>query len=283
MNGLLLLDKPAGPTSAAALAGAKKALGAKKAGHAGTLDPQATGLLVLAFGEATRWLPYLPSDKRYVAGIRFGLETDTEDVWGRELARKELKAGEGEIRAVLESLQGLSEQVPPMVSALKRDGKPLYEYAREGVELERRARKVEIYGLKVLKVDGAEAEFEVHCGSGTYVRSLCAEAGRRIGSGACMSSLRRTQVGPFRVEDADPARLLGPEEALAHLKEYKVPKAEETHLSQGRDLLLPQGDYKEGEAFRLNSLEGKLLGLGAPAADGRGGWKMHPERVFSGA
>src|SRR5258708_4003744 len=209
MTGLLLVDKPAGLTSHDMVDRARSQFGEKRSGHAGTLDPQATGLLVIALGEATRWLPYLPSDKRYVAKVRFGLETSTEDIWGKELRRCDCSAlDEGSIRGALTELKQRTSQVPPMVSALKHQGRRLYQYAREGVEVERKARPMEIFSVSVLGIFGAEAEFEVHCGGGTYVRSLCAEAGRSLGVGGCMSALRRSAVGPFRIEDAAGLELL---------------------------------------------------------------------------
>jgi tRNA pseudouridine55 synthase len=176
--------------------------------------------------------------------------------------------------------------VPPMVSALKHQGRRLYEYAREGVSVERKARVLDIRELKVLSIGKGEAEFEVHCGSGTYVRSLCAEAGRMAGTGACMSALRRTAVGSFRIEDAAPlenldeSRLLGAEKALAHLKEYKVPAGAERFLGNGRDFDLAPGDYEESETWRLSSQDGRLLALANPKRSGAT-WRMHPARVFA--
>jgi tRNA pseudouridine55 synthase len=289
MTGLLLVDKPAGLTSHDVVDRLRQKLGEKKAGHAGTLDPQATGLLVLAFGDATRWLPYLPGDKRYLAKAAFGLETDTEDIWGKELRRADASGlSQAQIRGALEALKGRTSQVPPMVSALKHQGRRLYELAREGVEVERKARPMEIFEIKVLRVSlGAqpEAEFEVHCGGGTYVRSLCAEAGTVLGSGGCMSALRRTAVGPFRIEgalpweEALPTSLLGADKALAHLKEFQVPPAAEKSLGNGGDLELAPGEYDEAETWRLNSQDGRLLALASPKRGGSG-WRMHPSRVF---
>ena len=287
MHGLLLIDKPAGLTSHDVVARARRELKEKKSGHAGTLDPQATGLLVLAFGDATRWLPYLPGDKRYRARVKFGIETDTQDAWGRVTAQKDashLKADE--IRAALLALKSETSQVPPMVSALKFQGKPLYEYAREGVEIERAPRKLEIFDLKVTEVQGDEAEFELHCGSGTYVRSLCALAGARLGVGACMSALTRLSVGPFqlagacKLEQMDASRLLGPQVALGHLKEYQVAAADEPALAHGQALAMPEGSYDESETWRMSASDGTLLGLATPKRS-EGGWRLQPERVFA--
>lgn len=289
MTGLLLVNKPAGLTSHDVVDRARAALNEKKSGHAGTLDPQATGLLVIAFGDATRWLPYLPSDKRYAATVRFGIETVTEDIWGKETSRRDAsKLGEPDIRRTLESLVSEKSQVPPMVSALKHKGKPLYEYARQGIEIERKARPLEVYEIKVTAIRPEEADFEIHCGTGTYVRSLCAKAGRMLNVGACMSALSRTAVGPFRLEDAcsieamDASKLLGPDKALAHLREFKVSSSAEKFLGQGRDLAMEPGEYDASETWRLNSSDGRLLGLGSPKQNG-GAWAMHPDRVFARA
>jgi tRNA pseudouridine55 synthase len=284
MDGIALVQKAAGMSSHDVVAAARKRLGEKKSGHGGTLDPQATGLLVLAFGDATRWLPYLPGDKRYRARIRFGLETESEDIWGKVLRRSETQVLEKEIREVLESLRELKEQVPPMVSALKHQGRPLYEYARQGLEIERAARPLEIFELKVLGVEGQSAEFEVHCSAGTYVRSLCAEAGRRLKVGACMEALSRTACGQFRLESAWPlealeaSKLLGAAEALSHLKERRLSEGEAKIVGQGGDLGM-EGSAGAGEAWRLNSEDGRLLAL-AESQERAGAWSLHPKRVF---
>jgi tRNA pseudouridine55 synthase len=205
MTGILLLDKPAGMTSHDVVAKVRKVLATREVGHAGTLDPQATGLLVLAVGGATRWLPWLLASKTYRTSLRLGLATDTEDVWGVPIAQDEAPApGEAAWRGALEGLTRLTEQVPPMVSALKVGGRRLYELAREGRSVERAPRPVSITAVRVLAVRGQEADLDVDCGPGTYVRSLCVEAGRRLGRPACMTSLRRLRSGAFDVEQALP-------------------------------------------------------------------------------
>ena len=290
-RGILLIDKPAGMTSHDVVARLRRELGRKDLGHAGTLDPQATGLLVVALGAATKWLPYLPSDKLYSAALHLGLETDSEDIWGKELRRSDASAlDEARVRQALESLKGLSEQVPPMVSALKRGGRPLYELAREGVEVERPPRPIEIHALKVTAVRLPEADFEVHCGGGTYVRSLCAEAGRRLSVGACLSRLRRLACGGFKVDqaldqalwtkDALLGALLGPEQALANLGRRELTQAQAADVSHGRAVALEQGE--EGQVLRLHGPDGSLAAL-AVAGLKEGRWLAQPERVFSAA
>ncbi|MGH7441449.1 MAG: tRNA pseudouridine(55) synthase TruB [bacterium] len=284
MDGLLLLDKPAGLNSRAVVNAAQRALGRCDLGHAGTLDPQATGLLVLALGSATRWLPYLPGDKTYRATVRLGLATDTEDVWGKETARTEGPVPEpAAFRAALESLTDLREQVVPMVSAVKREGRRLYELAREGVTVERAPRPVRILELRVLDLRGLEADFEVVCGAGTYVRSLCVEAGRRLGLPACMAALRRLGHGGFSVDQALPseawsretleAALLPADRALTHLPERRLDLAEADDVRHGR----PVRQLGLEAGFWRLTLEGRLLAL-AEAVPALG---LRPKRVFA--
>lgn len=283
-HGVLLLDKPAGPTSHDVVARVRTVLGIREAGHAGTLDPQATGLLVLAVGAATRWLPYLPGGKTYRARLTLGLATDTEDIWGQPLERDDAAAPEpGELRRALEGLVDLRFQVPPMVSAVKQGGRKLYELAREGLKVERAPRPVSVLAVRVLAVEGQEAEFEVDCGPGTYVRSLCVEVGRRLGRPACMSGLRRLRCGPFGVEQAlDPGRwdaqgmadaLLGPERALAHLPALELDGPQAEAVGHGRSV---ERAEPQAGAWRLNH-QGRLLAL-AEAAPAEG--RLHPKRVF---
>jgi tRNA pseudouridine55 synthase len=289
MDGLILIDKPAGPSSHDVVAEVKRALKEKKVGHAGTLDPQATGLLVLALGSATRWLPYLPGDKRYQATLKLGLETDTEDIWGKELKRSDASGVSDEALAkALLALKDSKEQRPPMVSALKHQGKPLYAWARQGVDVERAARPMEIFEIKLGLRRGDEMDFEVHAGSGTYVRSLCREAGQVLGVGACMAALRRTQVGAFDIKNAVPpaqasaACVLGAEQALGHLKSYAVPDSDLSALGRGQGLAFEDGSWDESETWRMTGSGGELLALGSPKRLGSA-WRMQPKRVFSKA
>jgi len=206
LDGVLLLDKPEGLSSNHALQRAKRALNARKAGHTGTLDPFATGLLVCCLGRATKLAGrLLDSDKGYVATVRFGEETDSGDLTG-QIVSAVPEGFEGISRealdAVLPEFRGDIEQIPPMHSALKRDGKPLYKYAREGIELERPPRPVTIHALNILSVTPAEAVLEVLCSKGTYIRTLAQDIGRRLGCGAHLTALRRTHVGPFCVDQA---------------------------------------------------------------------------------
>jgi tRNA pseudouridine55 synthase len=287
MNGILLLDKPQGLSSHDVVARIRRALGTREVGHGGTLDPNATGLLVIAVGHATRWLPYLPGDKRYAATLKLGLATDTEDIWGLETARDERPAPPAEeLKKALESLVELREQVPPMVSALKQDGRRLYELAREGQVVERAARPVEIKAVTVSALRGLEADFTVDCGAGTYVRTLCVEAGKRLGRPACLSALRRLRHGGLRVEDALPearwtkdaleASLLGADAALAHLPAHACSDGEAADLGFGRALKLDQ--RPQAGAWRLNH-QGRLLALAEASTEEP--WRLQPRRVFA--
>lgn len=206
LDGVLLLDKPEGLSSNHALQRAKRALDARKAGHTGTLDPFATGLLVCCMGRATKIAgAMLDADKRYEAVVAFGEETDSGDLTGNIVFQA--PPGFPDIRAqdlepVLEQFRGDIEQIPPMYSALKRDGKPLYEYARQGIELDRPPRSVSIYELKLLSCNAKKARIQVHCSKGTYIRTLAQDIGRRLGCGAHLKALRRLSVGPFDLADA---------------------------------------------------------------------------------
>jgi tRNA pseudouridine55 synthase len=206
LDGVLLLDKPEGLSSNHALQRARRTLDAAKAGHTGTLDPFATGLLVCCMGKATKLSgSMLNADKGYRATLRFGEETDSGDLTGHIVARAPdgfEGVQETALLDVLSRFQGSIMQVPPMYSALKRDGKPLYEYARAGIELEREARQVTIHRIELLSCDGMTAVLDVTCSKGTYLRTLAQDIGRALGCHAHLSALRRTQVGPFSLDGA---------------------------------------------------------------------------------
>lgn len=206
LDGVLLLDKPEGLSSNHALQRAKRTMDARKAGHTGTLDPFATGLLVCCFGRATKISSaMLEADKTYEATVQFGEETDSGDLTGHIVAQAgpDFTAVQSQaLEAVLAEFRGPIEQVPPMVSALKRDGKPLYEYARQGIELERPPRQITIHTLELLACEGKTARLLVHCSKGTYVRTLAQDIGRRLGCLGHLSALRRTTVGPFSIDQS---------------------------------------------------------------------------------
>ncbi|MCH8977615.1 MAG: tRNA pseudouridine(55) synthase TruB [Armatimonadetes bacterium] len=204
MLGILLIDKPGGITSHDVVARVRKKLDIRRVGHAGTLDPLATGLLVVAVGPATRFLQYLQQDpKEYVCAFRFGVETDTLDSDGNTVAESEVPDDlAARIEAGLPSFVGEIEQTPPMFSAVKKEGKPLYVYARRGEVVDREPRKIVITEYELLDLDGSDARFRIVCSSGTYVRVLAQDLGARVGCGAHVTAIRRTRVGRFLIEDA---------------------------------------------------------------------------------
>jgi len=225
VNGVLLLDKPVGFSSNDALIKAKRVLNAKKAGHTGTLDPFATGLLPLCFGEATKFSQdLLESDKTYLATVHLGITTTTGDTEGEVVETKPVDVTLDQIEAALARYRGPILQTPPMYSALKRDGKALYEYAREGIVLEREARPVTIHALTLVAYDAPFLKIAVTCSKGTYVRVLGEDIGAALGCGAHLNALRRTEVGPLTIEGMitlddllahpDPLSLLQPVDAL---------------------------------------------------------------------
>jgi tRNA pseudouridine55 synthase len=203
IHGVLLLDKAAGYSSNDVLVKAKRLLNARRAGHTGTLDPFATGLLPLCFGEATKFAQdLLDSDKTYETIVHLGITTTTADTEGDIVQKCEVNVTREQIEAVLAQFRGAIDQVPPMYSALKRDGKPLYEYARAGVTLEREARRVHIYSLEFIEYHAPFLTLRVQCSKGTYIRVLGEDIGVALGCGAHLKALRRTQVGVLQIEQA---------------------------------------------------------------------------------
>lgn len=213
IDGVLLLDKPSGPSSTTVLQAVKKLFGAKKAGHAGTLDPLACGLLLLLFGEATKFAQFgLDAPKEYRASIRLGVATDTGDAEGRVTRTSSVDVGDSTIAQVLNRFKGNILQTPPMYSALKREGRPLYKLAREGRSVDRAPRKIEVQEFELLGRDRDCLDVRIRCSKGTYIRQLAADVGEALGTGAHLASLRRTAVGEMRVEDAvtvDALQILG--------------------------------------------------------------------------
>jgi tRNA pseudouridine55 synthase len=203
VHGVLVLDKPRGFSSNAALQKVRWLLNAEKAGHTGSLDPLATGVLPLCFGEATKFSQYLlDADKGYSTVAQLGVTTTTGDAEGEVLERRTVDVDEAAIQAALPAFRGQIEQIPPMYSALKRDGQPLYKLARAGEVVEREARSVTIARLELLALQEDRATLEVACSKGTYVRTLVEDLGARLGCGAHVAELRRTQAGPFGLVQA---------------------------------------------------------------------------------
>jgi len=288
VDGVLLLDKPTGLTSNTALQKARWLYNAAKAGHTGTLDPMATGLLPLCFGEATKFAgELLDADKSYRATLRLGVTTDTADAEGQVLATRPVEVTEERLRAVMVEFLGEIEQVPPMYSALKRDGKPLYEYARQGIELEREPRRVTIHRLDLLSFAGDEAVIDVDCSKGTYVRTLAADIGERLGCGAHLIALRRTRIGRLdlahavAIEELEALSLperdkrLAPADALvASLPSVELDATETDRVLHGQAI---RHEGETGSRFRLYGARGDFLGIGQLDADGR----LQPRRLVA--
>ena len=203
IDGVLLLDKPAGLSSNAALQRAKRLYQADKAGHTGTLDPLATGLLPICFGDATKFAhALLDADKTYIAVLRLGMTTTTGDAEGEVVQTLPVTSSRDDVEAVLRRFLGCIAQVPPRYAALKRDGRSYYEYARQGIEIVRHPRPVEIHELALLAWRETELELRVRCGKGTYIRALAEDIGVALGCGAHLSALARTASGNFTLDDA---------------------------------------------------------------------------------
>lgn len=222
MNGVILIDKPAGLTSFDVVARLRRLAHERRAGHAGTLDPMATGVLSVFLGEATKAIPLLTChDKRYTAGLRLGVTTDTGDVTGKELSRSPVTCSDGEVEDAALAFKGKIMQVPPMYSALKSGGRHLYDIAREGGVVEREARPVTVYDIALTgKNGGGDYTLDVRCSKGTYIRTLCEDIGARLGCGGTMASLRRTFASGFelgRCHTLEEAQKLAEEDKLSNI------------------------------------------------------------------
>ena len=291
IDGVLLLDKPTGLTSAATVARARRCFNAAKAGHTGTLDPLASGLLPLCLGEATKFAAdLLDADKGYEALVSLGATTTTGDAEGEVLERTPVHTSVAAIEAVLLSLRGPILQTPPMHSALKRDGRPLYSYARAGISLAREARPVTIHALELLAFENERLTLRVECSKGTYVRVLAEDLGRLLGCGAHLAGLRRTRVGDFTLENAvtldalegaDPAArhdYLGPIDGLVQsVARLDLDATESARFCQGQRIAL-RDPFAVGRVrvYQAGS-PAPFLGLGEIDAEA----VLHPRRVVA--
>jgi len=290
IDGVLLLDKPSGITSNAALQTARRLLAARKAGHTGTLDPMASGLLPLTFGEATKFSQMLlDADKVYEAGVKLGIQTDTGDAEGAVLSVHPVAVDETELRAALARFTGEIEQMPPMYSALKHDGKPLYKYARAGIEIERTPRRVTITELTLLAFQKDRFVLRIACSKGAYIRSLAMDIGTALGCGAHLDALRRTRIGAFDLSgsitldtiEASPLAqrdaLLAPVDTLLKaFPKLELDSASAQLILQGQPLCPPEREKTPGDCVRLYG-PGEFLGLGQWKEDGR----LWPKRLIA--
>jgi tRNA pseudouridine55 synthase len=237
LHGVLLLDKPLGLSSNDALQKAKWLLRAEKAGHTGTLDPLATGLLPLCFGAATKFSQLsLDADKRYLATLALGVRTTTGDAEGEVIERRDVAVTREQIEAACAAFVGEIDQTPPMHSALKHEGKALYEYARAGVEIERKPRRVTIHAIDIVDVQADTVTLDVRCSKGTYIRTLAEDIGTRLGCGASLAALRRTGSGSLSLGDAITLSAL---EALPDAERAALLTSPDTLLADAPELRLP--------------------------------------------
>ncbi len=284
-NGLINVYKEPGFTSFDAVAVLRGILKQKKIGHTGTLDPAAEGVLMVCLGNATKLCSLLEDkDKEYECVMRLGIATDTEDMTGQVLSEKNVENSEEEIREAILSFIGKIKQVPPMYSALKKDGKKLYELARKGIEVEREARDIEIYDIKIKDITLPNATFTVKCSKGTYIRSLCRDIGEKLGCGACMEHLKRTSVSFF--DESNSLRLsqiealakegkidefiLPTEDVFKDLKSLHVVSDAARIIDNGNPLLksnvtfdsdVKEADIKDGDMFKVYNTEGNFVAV----------------------
>jgi len=296
MDGVLNIYKHPGPTSHDIVDIARRALNMKKIGHAGTLDPLAEGVLLLCIGKATRLSDYLSElPKEYLAEITFGITTSTYDAEGEITSKCDKEVFEEEVREVLKEFIGEIEQVPPPSSAIRYKGKRLYEYAREGIPVEPPSRRVTIYSFELLEFNKAERKgiFRINCSKGTYIRALARDIGERIGTGAYLSKLRRTRVGPFSAEEAFPASELKREnislikekiiplvDALPHFPLFVVDHKQALRISSGASLSIKRSLFPLGKYIRVVSPDRQLISI-AKVEVKEGQFYLKPEKVFA--
>lgn len=290
-DGVLLLDKPEGLSSTQALGRSKRLLAARKAGHTGTLDPFATGLLPLAFGEATKFSRFLiDSRKSYRATLRLGVESTTGDTEGQLSAPRAVAVSTTEIDDVLRMFAGVGSQIPPMHSAVHHGGRRLYELARAGIEVVREPRRIEVHELRREALEGDRLVVSVTCSKGTYIRTLAADIGRGLGCGAYLVALRRTAVGRFHVEEAvglealehagiegARQRLLPVEVLVEELPRCNPPAGDALRFTQGQVIDWPEAAVESEWAVRGPA--GTFLGVGRAEVAGR----LAPMRLMATA
>ncbi len=275
MNGIVIVDKPAGWTSQDVVSKLRGVFKTRRIGHGGTLDPMATGVLPVFVGRATRGVEFFEhAEKTYEAVLQLGITTDTEDTTGTVLETKPVAVTEEQLLSVLQQFRGEIEQIPPMYSALKVNGQKLYDLARQGKQVERKARKITVFQLECLSFEGNTAKLLVHCSKGTYIRTLCKDIGQALGCGGCMAALCRVKAGAYAIDRAvsmeeltgseNPGEYLTPVDSLffQHEKAVLTPK-QELRCRNGNSfsVSLPEGTY------RAYSQQGEFLML-AQVKDG---------------
>ena len=287
ISGVLLLDKPAGYSSNQALQHVKRLFTAAKAGHTGNLDPFATGLLPICFGEATKFShTLLDADKVYCAVLKLGVTTTTGDTEGEVTSRAEVKLSRVEVEQAIGAFVGKISQVPPMYSALKHEGKPLYEYARAGVQIERKSREVTIYSIRLDRFEKNEAEIHVTCSKGTYIRVLAEDLGEKLGCGAYLIGLKRLSTGGFQLQDAYTMERMGTmsgaqrdhcllpvDVLLENLPEVELDEESAHYFCQGQPVW--KSGVNTGGMLRAYAPRRIFLGVAENMGDGR----IAPRRV----
>jgi len=298
-DGVLNLDKPGGMTSHDVVKGVRRILGVRKAGHTGTLDPLATGVLPICIGKATRIAKYISEgDKSYRATALFGIATDTQDADGTPVAVQDAsRLTEADVLAVLSHFHGSFLQIPPMASAVRHQGRKLYELARAGMEVERQPRPVEVSQLELISFTPGHhptATLDVTCSKGTYVRTLCADIGQALGVGAHLIALRRTRVGSFRLEDSlSLASLAGRaatgdfgssfrsmEETLVHLPRVVLDPRAARRVCHGNAAPIGAAEMAPESVLLAFDIRGQLLAIGFPEQQ-ETGWVFRPSKVLA--
>jgi len=288
IDGVFLLNKPLGFSSNQALKKIQWLFNAKKAGHTGTLDPMASGLLPICIGEATKFSHrLLEANKTYIATIQLGVTTTTGDQEGEVVNQKDVVLKPNQLEETLQKFTGDITQIPPMFSALKFEGKPLYEYARQGIEIERKSRQVTIYDITLNKIEESIVILEVSCSKGTYIRTLAEDIGHALGCGAYLKGLERTQTGNFQLSDAltieaieamsmaSREKTLLPVDALLEgLSSIKLTLIETEAIKKGQAIDFNGKNYNE---LRLYGASGQFLGVGQPDLQGR----LFPKRLIA--
>ncbi len=283
MNGILNILKPPGMTSFDVVGYLRGVIKIKKIGHTGTLDPGAVGVLPICIGSATKAIEYMTDkDKVYRAEMTLGVSTDTQDSSGQVLEQKEVNVTSEEVSRVVTQFIGKLQQIPPMYSAIKVEGKKLYELARSGITVERKPREIEVYSIDIIKNIDEKSEgpktviLDVHCSKGTYIRTLCHDIGEQLGCGGHMSFLVRLKAGSFTIASALTLQeiallhqegclyenLLSPDQVFDNLAAVQLEEAEESRFLNGVYINLSQGNHKEGDFVRVYDRMGKFLAVG---------------------
>lgn len=285
LEGILSIDKPTGPTSHDVVSRLRRLANMRKVGHGGTLDPLSSGLLVLGLGRATRLLEYVQSQpKAYQALVRLGQTSSTYDGEGELTDSAPVDVSQEQLVTALNKFRGQIEQEPPMFSAVKRQGKPLYELARQGVVVQRETRQVTIYDLEILSFDKPDITLHIRCSGGTYIRSLAHDLGKELGCGAYMAGLRRTEVGKLGLQDATPLQDLSVETlpgllqtmdvVIAHLPLLRVERPDAQRLSHGQWIEGGEDDPPE-DLVRVYDNDDQFVGI---ASRKQNGWR--PQKIF---